>query len=174
MPTMNTVLASVCFVLVGLVNSGWTLQWESADQGIPRNTYIHDVFGGPESFYFCRGMDATGHLRTGTMSKGQTACGLVGYESNIANYANSFEVLTISPGDKIGSKYHSRGDPIPQNAIPCMDFGTNQCFLGESVYNDGLCVEMPGKVYVDRERVLMNYKGQMKTCGSFFIMINDI
>ncbi len=55
-------------------------------------------------------------------------------------------MLTASPGEKYRFVYSA---DAPSSAVSCGDDGDGSCFLGASIYGDGICEEGVGTVDAD-------------------------
>eukprot|EP00088_Acartia_fossae_P018965 TRINITY_DN21001_c0_g1_i5.p1 TRINITY_DN21001_c0_g1~~TRINITY_DN21001_c0_g1_i5.p1 ORF type:complete len:173 (+),score=21.19 TRINITY_DN21001_c0_g1_i5:30-521(+) len=100
----------------------------------------------------------------GTVSQGQSGCqGLLRTGSKV-KISDSFKSLTKDGNEKIGWKYCT-GHKKPTRAIPCDDskaLGAGDCFLGESVYGDGICHEELG--FIQGRFVYMIHNGKKSRC----------
>ena len=57
------------------------------------------------------------------------------------------------PADSLSLLYASDPSVVPPNAVSCLDVDLPDCYLGHTVYGDGLCAEKIGKASPDAERV---------------------
>ena len=66
-------------------------------------------------------------------------------------FLKCLQVLTLNEGDEMAWKWAYIGD-IPANAVSCDDSvlgGDDNCYLGVSMYSDGICRESIGKISAD-------------------------
>ena len=69
----------------------------------------------------------------------------------------------LNQGEEIAWKWAYKGQ-IPENAVPCDDTqlgGTSNCFLGQSLYGDGICQESIGKIDPVEDKIHMTKKGRL-------------
>ena len=69
-------------------------------------------------------------------------------------------------------KWAYQGD-IPENAVPCDDTqmgGTPNCFLGVSLYSDGICEESIGKIDMTKNKIHMSLEKKADWCPFYMFM----
>jgi len=96
-------------------------------------------------------------LFTGTITEGTTVCQYVNTETQDVQVSSTYKVLTRSEGDETGWKWAYYGD-IPENAVPCADslMDEGNCYLGVSLYSDGICDESIGKIDAKEGMIYMS------------------
>ncbi|ESP01911.1 hypothetical protein LOTGIDRAFT_238094 [Lottia gigantea] len=137
-------------------------QWtEVNNQVIPDNTLIVNVRN--REAVFCEVFNAAkDSYITGTMEKSAKTCE---YELD-GKYKSSstYNVLTTQPGFQSSWKYSDKF--VPSGAIKCNQ-GVN-CYIGQSVYGDGICSELPGKIFYNpvlkRSQMIMVKDGKVYKC----------
>ena len=75
------------------------------------------------------------------------------------------QVLVLNQGDEMRWKWAYPGE-IPENAVPCDDSqmgGPPNCFLGVSLYSDGICVESIGKINPTENKIHMSLISEKKS-----------
>lgn len=90
-------------------------------------------------------------------------------------------MLSLSPGDEIGWKWAAFGD-VPANAVHCGAGGTlmeansnnnNNCYLGVSLYSDGICSESIGKIDLAEGLMYMSIGRESFVCPFFMFLTID-
>ncbi|KAK6172050.1 hypothetical protein SNE40_018014 [Patella caerulea] len=121
-------------------------------------------------FYFCEVTTAEGQKIPGTLKSTDNSCK---YESNgSVTSSTEFSILSNPNGAKIDYKYRPANKPPPSGAVKCNE--GSYCFLGKSVYNDGICEELPGKIVAPRGQLIMTTSNnKVKTCGSILYLIKN-
>ena len=73
--------------------------------------------------------------------------------------------MEYSPGRSSSSGRHR----VPANAVPCpgTDATTSACYLGRSVYGDGICDEGVGMVDVEEGLLHLIVRGEKSVCPFF-------
>lgn len=127
-------------------------------------SYISPKFGTP--IHFCQAVDnVSGQLFTGTFNEGESVCTFVDTETKEIGISKHFEVLVLNQGDEMRWKWAYPGE-IPENAVPCDDSqmgGPPNCFLGVSLYSDGICVESIGKINPTENKIHMSLISEKKS-----------
>ncbi|TRY75304.1 hypothetical protein TCAL_15669 [Tigriopus californicus] len=89
--------------------------------------------------------------------------------SGSVNGSTTFKLLTLLGQEETSWKYGTRNE-VPDNAIPCEDQDIENCFLGVSVYSDGICREAPGKISASHNMIYMQVKGKFYRCPFYFYL----
>eukprot|EP00095_Tigriopus_kingsejongensis_P005681 maker-scaffold2905_size11406-snap-gene-0.2 protein:Tk05681 transcript:maker-scaffold2905_size11406-snap-gene-0.2-mRNA-1 annotation:"hypothetical protein LOTGIDRAFT_238094" len=134
--------------------------WETTSNGFPANTYGFDYYS--KTYYFCQTLDYDGHARFGTLLSTENACSFANVEHNQVHSSDTFQVLTLGPGEVTSWIYSDT--VVPNNAVPCQDIETNACHIGVSVYGDGICREAPGKIFNQTNMVHMQISQAVYKC----------
>ena len=83
-----------------------------------------------------------------------------------------FELLVRPDSEKEHDwKYHS-GSNIPESAVTCEHAGIEECYLGLSLYGDGVCTEGIGTI--DQKARMMSFPrdGRIHRCPSFMYLVH--
>ncbi len=82
------------------------------------------------------------------------------------------QVLSLTNGEVMGWGWAPYGE-IPRDSVPCDDsaLGSNNCFLGVSLYSDGICEEAVGKIDFDEAMIGMTYNRRPFHCPFFLYLI---
>ena len=85
-----------------------------------------------------------------------------------------FEVLVRLESEKEhGWKYHSPRDPhVPEDAVKCQHPGIEACYLGLSLYGDGVCDEGIGTI--DQKARMMTFPrdGEVRRCPFYMYLVH--
>ena len=81
-----------------------------------------------------------------------------------------FQLLTLSEGDEMSWKWAYPGD-IPPNAVRCADTQIeDECYLGVSLYSDGICLELGGKIDTNGRMIHMTMNREPHRCPFFMYL----
>lgn len=81
-------------------------------------------------------------------------------------------MLIKHPRDKLGWEWAYHGE-VPANAIACEDThlgGSNNCYLGVSMYSDGICKEAIGKIEAEEGMIHMSVNRESHICPFFLYL----
>merc|ERR1712059_39749 len=157
-----------CFLLI-VLDSCQGLSWEKAGvQGeLPHGAAVlHPNTN--EDYYFCRVGDKVGHLKANDKT-----CVYPGDGS--AATSKTFDVLVAAKDDVLGWKYSKTP---PASAVDC-NLGNRKelnCYLGQSVYSDGICVEYLGYIEYGPKYgsiYMATRYDEIETCPFFMFLIKE-
>ena len=94
--------------------------------------------------------------------------------SGVEKEGTEFEVLVrqVSEGEHKW-KYHNPRDPgVPEDAVTCQQPGIEACYLGLSLYSDGICDEGIGTI--DQRARMMSFPrdGRVRRCPFFMYLVH--
>ena len=71
----------------------------------------------------------------------------------------------------MGWKWAYYGD-IPENAVPCADttMSKGNCYLGVSMYSDGICRESTGKIDAKEGMIYMSVDDELSECPFYMFL----
>ncbi|KAK6173944.1 hypothetical protein SNE40_017310 [Patella caerulea] len=147
------------FTLVQTVSG---LQWIAGNGTIP-STAVPVRPNGVSLFYFCEVVVSSkgGQRIPGTLKPpDNSSCK---YEEDaVVKSSTVFNVLVNPGGTALKWVYRSPlMTGVPAGAVKCHE-GDN-CYLGQSVHSEGICAELPGKIFSDQTQMIMtNDKGIFK------------
>ena len=92
------------------------------------------------------------------------------------------QVLGLVEGEVMGWGWASYGE-VPSHAVPCYDnvspstisdgqedANSNTCYLGVSMYSDGICSEAPGKIEMAENMIKMSIGRKQFECPFFMFL----
>ncbi|XP_059078459.1 uncharacterized protein LOC131876934 [Tigriopus californicus] len=165
---MNSIILSSIVLLGFSVHSEGTL-WSLADSnGSSSDAFDFDYYG--ERYQFCQAsFGSASTFYTGTKLVNEAECRFPIKSSGSVNGSTTFKLLTLLGQEETSWKYGTRNE-VPDNAIPCEDQDIENCFLGVSVYSDGICREAPGKISASHNMIYMQVKGKFYRCPFYFYL----
>ncbi|KAK6172051.1 hypothetical protein SNE40_018015 [Patella caerulea] len=137
------------------------LEWVPVTNGVNPPSSVH--VGTEESF--CE-VDDTKGLIPGVTNNGKCEYEVDGEVKS----SSSYNVLVRPEGVHTGWKYSS-GQP-PVGAVKCHE--GSQCYLGMSIYTDGLCEELPGKIFADKKQMIMTSGEKVYKCPSKLYLVEKM
>ncbi len=72
-----------------------------------------------------------------------------------------------SPTEHVKWQVSARDGRVPHGAVDCDDADVGSCFLGKSMYGDGICEKGLGKIDVDANTLHLVKRGKMHKCPYF-------
>jgi len=160
-----------CFIDL-VVSYTWT---KAKDGNLPKDYFGYFPPNSYDSIQFCRVNDnANKQTFTGTILNGEKSCDYIDFQDGEqVRSSNVYEVLTSSKKENL-SWVWAYADGIPANAIPCTDKGDqDQCYLGVSLYSDGICHEGIGKINTEKGLIFMSknhHQKEVKICPFYMYL----
>merc|ERR1719350_743825 len=157
-----------------VVSYTWT---KATDGNLPKEYFGYFPPNTHDSIQFCRVHDNVNKQTfTGTISNGEKSCDYIYFQDGEqVRGSNVYEVLTSSKNENL-SWVWSYADEIPANAIPCTDHQLgDQCYLGVSLYSDGICHEGIGKINSEKGLIFMSKNHQeVKLCPFYMYLTSTV
>lgn len=162
---MNSI---ICIVLFGVFVQSQGALWSLADSNDSEKAFEFKYYN--NHYQFCQASHGSAStFYTGTKKVEETECQFPIKSSASVNASSTFKLLTLLGQEETSWKYGNR-DEVPDNAIPCEDEDIEDCFLGVSIYSDGICKESPGKISANDNMIYMQVKGKFYRCPFFFYL----
>merc|ERR1712179_496290 len=121
-----------------------------------------------KNFYFCR-VEEAGSYIVGHLEAGKKQCAYP--RQGKTARTDKFKVLVTS--GKLGWRY---GGSPPTGAVDCeLTKQNSDCYLGQSVYSDGICHEDLGFITPSIRRITMADRtgAEVSTCPFFFFLVEE-
>ncbi|KAK6173943.1 hypothetical protein SNE40_017309 [Patella caerulea] len=148
---------------LSLVQKTPRLQWVGiAENGAIPSTAVPIRTNGHSLYYFCEVVVSSkgGQRIPGTLKPTDNSCK---YEVDGAVKSSTvFNVLVNPSGASVKWKYVSPRAGVPVGAVKCHE-GDN-CYLGQSIYGDGICEELPGKIFSGQTQMIMTNDKKVFRC----------
>ena len=147
---------------------GSTQFFEGLESVAVHYEYHHD------DYYFCQEEDPERGILDGAVNKDTEICEIIFGDEIIQT--QHFKVLKLSPDETESHFEHETEDhPIPKGAVPCQDKDVpkGKCFLGQSVYTEGICWEGLGKINTEEHLIHMTFNGTETVCPFFMFLVTS-
>lgn len=148
------------------------LMWQRSYNGImPGRAVSYVAPFSKSAIHFCQVFDIEQQKAfTGTITdEGENVCQFVDTSNDEVGVSSDFEVLTLGKGDELGWKWAYPGD-IPDHAVRCEDTDLGECYLGVSMYSDGICQEFSGKISPKDGLIYMSLDREPDICPFFMYL----
>lgn len=149
------------------------LMWQTSSNGdVPYKAVQYIPPYQKTSIHFCQVYDRKlAKAFTGTISEGEKVCQFVDTSNEKVRVSSDYEVLTLDKGDEVGWKW-AYPKTVPINAVSCDDsvLGPSNCYLGVSMYSDGICQESSGKISPDEGLIHMSMDREYELCPFFMYL----
>merc|ERR1712055_204930 len=165
---------SVFCLLIAALGRVKALSWENA--GLKGELPSGAAVVHPNTlkdYYFCRVEVKPNSFSVGHLGADDTTCVYPG--DGIAESSDKFQVLVRASNDNLGWKYSRT--PV-EGAVDCSlqeilgNSKESDCYLGQSVFSDGICVEDLGYIAASEGRIYMADRSDtINTCPFYLFLI---
>lgn len=172
---MITPTTFLTIVIAGVQSLQWVdieLQANAAESDLPNNVAV--VYPNTnQKHYFCRVKNQNSNTQEFIVGHMKGVSGCKYPNAGQSETSQVFQILVEESDDILDWKYIGRGKPHSQ-AVPC-DLITSggDCYLGQSVYSDGICIEQVGFINTRDQLVVMAYNQEVRSCPFFSYFINE-
>merc|ERR1712098_468258 len=118
--------------------------------------------------YFCRVKLESGSASYGQLTDAEPACVYPGDGDKVGT-ADDYHIL-VSEHDTL---YWVYGTQPSSKAVSCdLEVGQGaDCYLGQGVYSDGICVEALGFIKPSERNIFMTGYGKVETCPAYMFLV---
>jgi len=120
--------------------------------------------------YFCRVQLESGGMSYGQLTDSSPDCVYPDNDNKVGT-AEEYDIL-VTEEDSLDWVYGTH--PTTQAVTCSLEVGTEaDCYLGQGVYSDGICVEALGYIRPSERNIYMTAHGKVETCPAYLFLIVD-